>query len=247
MGWWESMLGASRRYAHSFYGKTRQNHHSLFDFSNFLGPRSARRNSVYSELLMLMKVPGTVEPIPIFCGFLSLPAFSTNHYQSTCHQEILSLYTLDDFSGRWMLLTNNHLLPLECRFILWLIPRISSDSQRWKRLGRFSAFAPPLPKFSSASFHASISPVSIFPDQSTMSFLAGCTGCCIGLLTKLYSNALRKLPYMRGMLFAGGWFVSHPSCRALGARPLHDRRWILLLLRKEVYCRGFWCSWVVTV
>ncbi len=31
-----------------------------------------------------------------------------------------------------------------------------------------------------------------------MSFLAGFTGCCIGLCTKLYSNALRKLPYMRG-------------------------------------------------
>ena len=30
-----------------------------------------------------------------------------------------------------------------------------------------------------------------------MSFLAGFTGCCIGLCAKLYSNALRKLPYMR--------------------------------------------------
>ena len=33
-----------------------------------------------------------------------------------------------------------------------------------------------------------------------MSFLAGLTGCCVGLLTKLYSNSLRKLPYMRGMV-----------------------------------------------
>lgn len=31
-----------------------------------------------------------------------------------------------------------------------------------------------------------------------MSFIAGLTGCCVGLLTKLYSNSLRKLPYMRG-------------------------------------------------
>ena len=36
-----------------------------------------------------------------------------------------------------------------------------------------------------------------FVDRN-MSFLAGLTGCCIGLLTKLYSNSLRKLPYMRG-------------------------------------------------
>lgn len=67
-----------------------------------------------------------------------------------------------------------------------------------------------------------------------MSFIAGLTGCCIGLLTKLYSNSLRKLPYMRGrsviMLPS-----SYVLCRALGTSDLYGRGRLLFLLRQEVY------------
>lgn len=67
-----------------------------------------------------------------------------------------------------------------------------------------------------------------------MSFIAGLTGCCIGLMTKLYSNSLRKLPYMRGksviMLPS-----SYDLCRTLGTSDLYGRGRLLFLLRQEVY------------
>ena len=72
-----------------------------------------------------------------------------------------------------------------------------------------------------------------------MSFIAGLTGCCIGLLTKLYSNALRKLPYMRGrrlILLA----FSYVLCRTLGTSDLHGCGRLFILLRKEVYCMPIW-------
>lgn len=71
-----------------------------------------------------------------------------------------------------------------------------------------------------------------------MSFLAGFTGCCIGLCTKLYSNALRKLPYMRGISSVRPFFFSPPP-RALGTRSLYGRRRHHFLLRKEVHCSRF--------
>lgn len=73
-----------------------------------------------------------------------------------------------------------------------------------------------------------------------MSFLAGFTGCCIGLCTKLYSNALRKLPYMRGRMCIGLMNGCLPACRAVGACSVYDCGRIQFLLRKEVYCLRVW-------
>ena len=68
-----------------------------------------------------------------------------------------------------------------------------------------------------------------------MSFLAGLTGCCVGLLTKLYSNSLRKLPYMRGKVFSS-YFVSNAEYRAMGTCNLYVCGRFLVLLWKEVHC-----------
>lgn len=77
-------------------------------------------------------------------------------------------------------------------------------------------------------------------ERSAMSFLAGFTGCCIGLCTKLYSNALRKLPYMRGRMCIGLMNGCLPACRAVGACSVYDCGRIQFLLRKEVYCLRVW-------
>ena len=68
-----------------------------------------------------------------------------------------------------------------------------------------------------------------------MSFLAGLTGCCVGLLTKLYSNSLRKLPYMRGKVFFS-YFVSNTEYRAMGTCNLYVCGRLLVLLWEKVHC-----------
>ncbi|CBK24815.2 uncharacterized protein [Blastocystis hominis] len=73
-----------------------------------------------------------------------------------------------------------------------------------------------------------------------MSFIAGLTGCCIGLLTKLYSNSLRKLPYMREpwehLIYMGvGGFSFYYAKKFIDREKNSLRTMLVDLDREDVY------------
>ena len=234
------MSGKSRNYSESFCGISRQN----TDLSCFLIP--VYQNKCLKNHASLDFTNNPIVPILCWEEFAHFVGFPWNPQYSTKWNPMIFQFSIYN--------TKEILLPLSLISIGWLclltfmFPRWSWIFDGIFSLSRRSSCKNPILRslrqgcrnFPTSSLQVLFSPVLNYPDQKPMSFIAGCTGCCIGLLTKLYSNALRKLPYMRGRLFHRGWIWRNHSRRALGTRYLHDCRWILLLLRKEVYCRNLW-------